>query len=415
MSLQIGGESLSVAVRYWWNSAFFFTQNAVASSVMLASQQTPLKIAVLGIGTELTSGQILNRNGQWISQRLKDLGVQTSCHLVVPDDRALMKDSMQFCFERADILFVTGGLGPTSDDFTREVISQWTGRALFFHDESWTHIQDRLRTRGIVVRETQRQQCYYPEGAQVIFNRNGTANAFLVQYQNKEIYVLPGPPSEIETVWTDFIAARLIEKTKQIDRYLTRSWDCIGVGESEIAHAAETALAQRPAHLNLEIAYRVHQPYVEFKISYFTSQEQEVSPWLEKIDVALKKHCVLKNNQDAAQILSSKLLKAGKVVLIDSLTGAHLTQRLFPFAKALLANKQIQFCTEMPTVSLDAKTLILKLEPAGPSKAAVTLIQNSKTSSETLDSTYSSMLMKERELQYFAELALLFWLRNLES
>jgi nicotinamide-nucleotide amidase len=380
---------------------------------MTSLPQSSLKIAVLGIGTELTSGQILNRNGQWISQRLKDLGVQTSCHLVVPDDRGLIRDSLQFCLERADILFVTGGLGPTSDDFTREVISQWTGKPLIFHPPSWKHIEERLASRGIVVREAQRQQCYYPEGSTIIFNKNGTANAFSLSYQNKDIYVLPGPPLEIETVWTDFIAAKMSEKTSHIDRYLTRSWDCIGAGESEIAFLAEGALKDISAHLDLEIAYRVHQPYVEFKVSFFESQHEEIKPWLSKIDEALKAYWVLKDNQDAAQMLVNKIAENRRIIFVDAVTGARLIQRVFPFAKRLLAQQQVQFCTEMPTAVIDSQTLILQLAPAGSEKVVMSMVKNSQTKSEVLDSATGTLFMKERKLQYFTELALLFWIKNL--
>ena len=371
-----------------------------------------IKIAVLGIGTELTSGQILNRNGQWISQKMKGLGIQTSCHLVIPDDRPLILTSLKFCSEQADILFVTGGLGPTSDDFTRDVISEWTQKKLVFHEPSWTHINERLSTRGIVVREIQRQQCYYPEGSKVLFNRNGTANAFYLQHDGQDIFVLPGPPKEIETVWNDSIAEILNDRCRGYDRFKTQSWDCIGVGESEISHLAEAALAGRPSELGFDIGYRVHLPYVEFKVSYFESVEAEAQPWLKAVTEALSPHCVLTDGDDIAELLAKKLKVFEKVVLVDALTGQCLLQRLFAPVKPLLTQHRFQFVTELEQV-YDTNTLVLKIESAGASTARVSFTYRGQTHADTFESTYINQLMKERELQYFAELAMLFWAQQI--
>lgn len=384
-------------------------------SNLAAPAPTSLKIAVLGIGTELTSGQILNRNGQWISQRMKDLGVQTSCHLVVPDDRPLILEALQFCFERADVLFVTGGLGPTSDDFTRDMIAQWTARKTFFHESSWTHINERLSQRGIIVREIQRQQCYYPEGSEVLFNRNGTANAFTLKHSGKDVYVLPGPPKEIEGVWNEFIDPVMKERCIGNDKFKTHSWDCMGVGESEISHLAEAALRGRPEELSLDIGYRVHLPYVEFKISYFESLEDKAKPWIAAVDKALAPHCVLKEGADAAEILSEKLKSFSKIILSDSLSGPHLLQRLFPFIKPLLGNQQIQFGTEKMSESVPASTLVLSLEKAGASAARVSLKYKGQTITNIFETAYDNALMKERELQYFTEQALIFWMKQVPA
>jgi molybdenum cofactor synthesis domain-containing protein len=156
-----------------------------------------MKAIVLGIGTELVDGQIVNKNAAWISEKLKKIGLTTALHLVVPDDKKLILEALDFCAQYADLMFVTGGLGPTTDDFTREVISTWTNLELKFDEDSWQHIKDRLEPRGYVVKDIQRQQCFYPAGSVVLKNSEGTANAFYLEAKDKKIFVLPGPPREM--------------------------------------------------------------------------------------------------------------------------------------------------------------------------------------------------------------------------
>src|SRR5690606_30735889 len=93
--------------------------------------------AVLTVGTEITSGEILNSNSKWIAEQLETLGFEVMLHLSVPDDRPLINDAHNFAARHSDIPLITGGLGPTSDDFTRDVISDWASFPLVFNDQVW--------------------------------------------------------------------------------------------------------------------------------------------------------------------------------------------------------------------------------------------------------------------------------------
>lgn len=374
-----------------------------------------MKISILGIGTELTSGQILNRNGQWISQQIQGYGVTTSMHVVVPDEERLILEALEFCRAHSDILFVTGGLGPTSDDFTRDVIAKWTGRPLVWDADSWKHIEDRLLPRGIAVKEIQRQQCYFPEGSQVLKNRMGTANAFCLQHQGREIFVLPGPPREIQSVWEDHISSRLNEKFKSVDALITRSWDTIGWGESDIADRVEAALKG----CDYEKGYRVHMPYVEVKLSYLKSQSQDAEKWLAAVDEALRPMTVLRDNADAAECLCDLLLKFPQVLVLDEIPGSFLLQRLLPVCKDLLKEKKLNFLSSFSEVedALSAGThfdsaVFLRLQEDSPGFARALFSYRGQQRMQLIASPYTTALMKERGQQYFAEMAMLFWMRE---
>lgn len=366
-----------------------------------------MKISILGIGTELTTGQILNRNGQWISQQLQRLGVPTAMHLVVPDEEALILESMGFCANHADVVFITGGLGPTSDDFTRDVVSKWTSRPLVWDEASWQHLSERLTSRGYHVRDIQRQQCYFPEGSRILKNRLGTANAFHLSFQGKDIYVLPGPPGEIAAVWEDHIDAEMKRKAQNVDALITRSWDTIGYGESDIADRVESVLLGCP----LEKGYRVHLPFVEFKVTYLKSQSPEAEKWISKIDQCLAPMTVLRDNEESAQKLAESLSGFEHILICDEIPGSFLINRLFPFSKKLLKDKKFNFITH-PPAKVNPKTLFLHLREDSPKSAWATLKYQGQSRSQQFTSPYRSLLLKEREQQFYAEMALIFWMKE---
>lgn len=381
-----------------------------------------MKISILGIGTELTDGQIVNRNAQWISKQMKSLGVSTTAHVVVPDERELMLQSLEFCTDHSDIVFVTGGLGPTSDDFTREMISQWSGQALKFNPDAWQHIQKRLIPRGIAVREIQRQQCYFPEGCEILNNRSGTAHGFYFKHQAKEIYVLPGPPKEIEVIWQDFIFPKMQKATESLDPIVTLSWDTIGLGESDVADKVIQALEG----CELEVGYRVHMPFVEVKLTYLQSQSRAAAGWIEKLEKALNPITALRNGADAAQKLAEILQIHRQILIQDALPGSFLMLRLFPFCKNLLKNQQLSFhssqenSTSRSDLNFDGSSsnrpssqLILGLALESPGHARATVVSRGQKRVQYFSSPYQSALLKEREAQYFSELALIFWIQEL--
>lgn len=371
-----------------------------------------MKISVLGVGTELTNGQILNRNGQWISESMMKLGVPTSMHLVVPDEKELILQALQFCWDRSDLLFVTGGLGPTSDDFTRDIVAQWLNKELVWHEASWKHIEERLIPRGIAVKEIQRQQCYFPAGAKILTNRMGTANAFQIEHNGKTIVVLPGPPREIEAIWQDHLQADLQKKTAGVDRLLTLSWDTIGLGESDIADKVEAALQGCKF---IEKGYRVHMPFVEVKLSFLKSEEAEARKWVQAVESAIGSLTVLRNGQDAAAQTASLFSYFDHVVICDEIPGSFLLKRLMPHCQGLLKNRKLHFSSKLFSEDLPGQVLYLHLKEDSFSSGRASIECRGQMRVQIFMSPYTSGLLKEREQQFYAEMALVFWMKELSD
>ncbi len=371
-----------------------------------------MKASILAIGTELTTGQIVNRNASTLSQKLKKLGISTNIHLTVPDQKQIILDSLEYLATQLngedDLLFVTGGLGPTSDDFTRDVLAEWSGIPMKFDQASWVQINERLSSRGFMVREMQKQQCYFPENAEILFNSEGTANAFKFEVMKRTVYVLPGPPREIEAIWKNKIHDILSAQTKNLDKIVTKSWDTIGVGESDVAFAVEEALKAHPLNSEnnaIEIGYRVHLPYVEVKLSYLEKDTALWASWIKKVDEVLENITVTRDFSDAAKLCVEKL-ESTDFTFYDFVTGGFLHSRM---ASELTFKKNWSFKQSETAPSVDLfsnEDDFLALFPYEDDKCILMFSLNGKRTLKTLEAPMKALLMNERRRQFFAEMAL---------
>lgn len=363
-----------------------------------------MKASILAIGTELTTGQIINKNAATISQKLKKLGVEVQSHLTVPDDRELILESLKFIEKsQVNLIFVTGGLGPTSDDFTRDIIAEWKGLKMSFDQDSWTHVQNRLSSRGFTVRDMQKQQCYFPDGAQILPNPEGTANGFKLVTDKMSVYVLPGPPREIEAVWKLSIDAELQQLSKNLNRIITRAWDTLGKGESDVAAAVEEALKSRPE--GLEIGYRVHLPYVEVKLSYRSSDENLWSKWVSQVNDALNDITITRDFQDVIQIFSEKNQKLD-FTFYDFVTDGFLHVRLSSELKKF-KNWSFRQGAHPPEADMfENETNFLALLPYEYDKCILLHSIHENRQQKVIEAPMKADAMKERRQQYFAEMAI---------
>src|SRR5438270_5108712 len=134
-----------------------------------------MKAEIISVGSELTSGQNLDTNSQWLSVRLAEIGVPVGWHTTIADDLDHNIDAFRIATRRAGLVIATGGLGPTQDDLTREVLARVAGVELVFHEPSFEHIRAMFAKRKRVMPETNRVQALLPAGAEPIVNDRGTA------------------------------------------------------------------------------------------------------------------------------------------------------------------------------------------------------------------------------------------------
>ncbi len=224
------------------------------------------KIGFLATGSELTTGELLNTNSQIMADVLLQHGIHIGEHILVDDDQNNIQEAFKFLLDRHEAVITTGGLGPTSDDLTRNAISQVLNLNLIFSQESYERILNRLIKKfdGDLnkIPQSNKKQAYFPDGARIIPNLNGSADACEINFENKFIYLLPGPPKECLPLFSEQVLPSLLENNFGSDQKLYR-WRLQNIPEAQMAELLELALKK----YNLIFGYRAHSPYLDIKLN----------------------------------------------------------------------------------------------------------------------------------------------------
>ena len=164
---------------------------------------------IISVGTELLLGDILNSNSQFLSRELAAYGIDILYQSTVGDNKERLEQTLRTALSRCDMVILTGGLGPTEDDITREVAADVLGLPLELHEESLARIQEYFASTGKEYTENNRKQALLPQGCLVLPNDRGTAPGCVMQKDGKHVVLLPGPPYELTLMFTEYVAPYL--------------------------------------------------------------------------------------------------------------------------------------------------------------------------------------------------------------
>jgi nicotinamide-nucleotide amidase len=191
---------------------------------------------IVAIGSELLLGQIVDTNTPFLAARFQELGIEVRYATQVGDDPRRMAEVLTRALKRSRVTITTGGIGPTEDDLTREVIARITGRRLVFHSKLLRIIQGYFDLAGFVMAPNNRKQAYIPAGAQTLLNPIGTAPGFILETEKGHLIItVPGVPRELKRLWSESIAP-FLQKKMGTDRGLIeyKVLKVCGLGESRV-------------------------------------------------------------------------------------------------------------------------------------------------------------------------------------
>ena len=216
-----------------------------------------MRIVVINTGTELLLGEVLNTHLRFIAREIFQFGLRVDEQRTVPDSPTL-QETLAEIFPRAEIVFVTGGLGPTSDDITRELVSEFLNLELLENSPVHEAISRRLALRRIPATERIWRQALVPRGGQVLPNENGTAPGIYIaanidpKTQSPHLFLLPGPPRELEPMFRDFVVPIVRKITAASEKVAMRNFRIANMGESIIEKKIGDAVLAVPG---IELGY----------------------------------------------------------------------------------------------------------------------------------------------------------------
>ena len=306
------------------------------------SPQRRLRAAVLSVGSELLLGDLTDSNATWISARLKERGVEVVRHVAAGDDIAAIGDALRWLAERCELIIVGGGLGPTSDDLTRDAVAAALGVPLELREDLEDAIVARFATLGRSMAPSNRRQALVPQGARAALPV-GTAPAFAVDlpatHGPVRIVALPGVPWEIHALWDDFVTPQLAELGAGAAT-VTRIVHVAGRGESDVARVVEPLLV---GDEDVVLAFLAKQYEIQVRLTA-TGRDAEdavrrAQPAVDRVVAALGDAVSGLDDMDLETTVVGLLAQRGQcVATAESATGGSIAARLarVPGASAVL-------------------------------------------------------------------------------
>ena len=287
-----------------------------------------MTVELINSGTELLLGEVVNTHAAWIAKQVFPLGLRIARQTTVPDGPAI-RDAVCETFDSADIVFVTGGLGPTTDDITREAIAEILGLKLVPNETVRGAIEARLAARGYKLLERMLRQTMVPEGAIVLSNKNGTAPGLYIPSMSTpssaspHFFLLPGPPRELKPMFEESVLPILRGLLGDLPEKDCRIYRVVGLGESAVEEMIGLELSQNK---DLEVGYCARPNEVDFRLIGSKKLLDTLEP---RILQTLGKNLVSAKGEGIEEWITHRLAAMGLTIsTAESCTGGLLANRL---------------------------------------------------------------------------------------
>jgi len=314
-------------------------------------------VEIITIGDELLIGQVIDTNSAWMAKQLNKVGLPVKCKTTIGDDEQDILDALAQAFSRADIILLTGGIGPTKDDITKKTLCRFFDTQLVFDDNTLSNIEQVLRNISRNINELTRAQAYVPESATIIQNKMGTAPVTWFEKDGKILVSMPGVPYEMKWIMDNEIIPRLTSRFSIHDTIIHQTYWVKDYSESALAMHLEEWESALPKHIRL--AYLPTSGLIRLRLSGTgedkTLLEKEMSSEQTKLVSLLSNH-IFSDEDDSLEAILHRLLidKKLSLGLAESCTGGKLAS-LF----TAMPNSSNYFKGGVVSYSNEAKETIL--------------------------------------------------------
>lgn len=281
---------------------------------------------IISIGDELLIGQVINTNASRIAQQMHDIGISVRHIRAIADDSQEIRNALDEAFARAEVILVTGGLGPTKDDITKHTLCGYFGSTLIFHEPSHALIKKLFASRGLEETELNRKQAEIPDNCTPLLNYHGTAPGMWFEKEGKILVSLPGVPYEMEAMMQQDVIPRLSKKgNDQVVAHKTILTQ--GIGESFLTVMIREWEDNLPPHVKL--AYLPQPGIVRLRLTAFADTREKA---MEEIDRQIEKlrglipDLIFGFGNDTLEEVAGRMLKEKKLTVCtaESCTGGYL-------------------------------------------------------------------------------------------
>jgi nicotinamide-nucleotide amidase len=288
-----------------------------------------MKAELIFTGTELLLGHVLNTHAQYLGVKLSGIGIEIQLNTTVGDSRDLMEIVFRQALERSGLIIITGGLGPTSDDITTGIVAEVLGLPLVLDQSSLNAIKKIFQSRGIKMPECNIKQSYLPQGSMILPNKKGTAPGALIEWNNRIIVLLPGPPNELKPIFEDLVMPYLAGKTSGSGVIKHRVFKLAGISES----AVQDLLKEVGGQGNPGIAFVAKPGEIQVRLSARADDNAQAELILEEYSGKVRpllENYLFALDEEMLEVLVGKLLLARGLTLgvAESCSGGLIAARL---------------------------------------------------------------------------------------
>jgi len=288
-----------------------------------------VRAEVVGVGTELLLGQIPNTNARWISERLAEIGVDVLHHQVVGDNPERIEEALRHALSHAEVVIVTGGLGPTQDDITRQAVAGMAGATMVRRPELEEMIRAKFARAGRQMPQSNLVQADVPEGARVIIPDRGTAPGLAVEIGGTRLYALPGVPAEMREMMKGTVLPELTALAGPAS-IASRIIRCVGIPESRVAELTDDLFH---VSVNPTVAYLAGGGEVKVRLTAKAGSREDaealLEPLIEGVVGRVGDFVFTTTDEELEEAVGRSLRDAGKTLACaESLTGGELGARV---------------------------------------------------------------------------------------